>query len=178
MYASARSIQGLVPNQTKRSVTVQLRFPQIPVTEYKMAVHDLFNSVYDEVRKLGISYQIQETEASVTIKITSDSNFKQESRETFCFRSSRSLLGQAIQIGDPHRSLMKLGTNLALHFQTWNSSELLQLHLPRALLILHHQPGHQCLHLHVQSRDQGMLLLQISLLFINQLQVLLSTPSE
>ena len=61
-----------------------------------MAIHELFNSVYDEVRKLGLSYQIQETGGSVTIKITRDKyNFKQENRETFRFRNSRSFNGSS-----------------------------------------------------------------------------------
>ena len=87
------------------------------------------------------------------------------------FAAEGLLMDQATQIGDPHRRLMKyqLGTKLALHFPILNFSKLRQLFLPRVLLILH---------LHVQHRVQDLLLLQNPLLFLHQLQVHLTTPTD
>ena len=62
-----------------------------------MAVHGIFDPVYEQVRKLGLNYQIKESGGSVMIRISSNKqqNVKQGSKEKFRFQTSRTFDGSS-----------------------------------------------------------------------------------
>ena len=70
---------------------------QTTVTDYtKMAATDteLINSVYEQVRKTGLPYQIKESGGSIVIRMSSDSKFKfKNNQEKFRFHSTRTFNG-------------------------------------------------------------------------------------
>ena len=59
-----------------------------------MASSELYNSLFQQVRKLGLPYEIKESAGSVVIKISPDTkhSFRNE-REKFRFRTNRTLNG-------------------------------------------------------------------------------------
>ena len=72
--------------------------PRKQVTDFNMAANrELYNSVYEQVRLLGLPYEIKETGGSVVIKISAD--IKQQSfnkeMEKFRFHNRRTLNGSS-----------------------------------------------------------------------------------
>ena len=59
-----------------------------------MATQNVFNQIYDEVRKTGLHYEIKESGGSLIIRISSDSRHQfNQNKEKFKFRTSRTFNG-------------------------------------------------------------------------------------
>jgi hypothetical protein len=67
---------------------------QLQIYTFKMATQNVFNQIYDEVRKTGLPYQIKESGGSLIIRISSDSRQQfNQNKEKFKFSTSRTFNG-------------------------------------------------------------------------------------
>ena len=89
-------IQSYRPYQTCAENSVKICVQAKRITDFKMAAFsDLYNSLYKEVRLIGLPYEIKESGGFILIKISA--NLKQQSfkkeNEKFRFHTERTLNG-------------------------------------------------------------------------------------
>ena len=67
-----------------------------PVTEFKMAASNIFNTLYEQVRNLGVPYEIKESEGAVVIKLSTNKKYScNQQSAKFRFNTKKTINGSS-----------------------------------------------------------------------------------